>query len=93
MFLLLKILTKVTSSWNIEGNFFLMKRHYNWKRSIKNMMKDALCSFSDSKTNKCGMLLNLSVSVYAQTCVNLRRNQMIYAHNIYLGVRLTQKYL
>ena len=27
-----------------------------------------------------------SVSVYAQTCVNLRRNQAIYAHNIYLSI-------
>ena len=62
MFLLLKILKKVTSSWNIEENFFLMKRHYNWKRSIKNMMKDALCSSLDSKTNKCGKLLNLYCS-------------------------------
>ena len=34
-----------------------------------------------------------SVSVYTQTCVNLRRNQAIYAHIIYQGVRLTQKYL
>ena len=34
-----------------------------------------------------------SVSVYAQTCVNLRRNQAIYAHIIYQGIRLTQKYL
>ena len=34
-----------------------------------------------------------SVSVYAQTCVNLLQNQAIYAHIIYQGVRLTQKYL
>ena len=28
-----------------------------------------------------------SVSVYAQTCVNLRRNQAIYAHIIHQGVK------
>ena len=35
--------------------------------------------------------LCISISVYAQVCVNLRQNQAIYAHNIYLGVRLTCK--
>ena len=34
-----------------------------------------------------------SVSVYAQMCVNLHQNQVIYANDIYLGVTLTQKYL
>ena len=33
-----------------------------------------------------------SVSVYAQTCVNLRRNLAIYAHIIYQRVSLTQNY-
>ena len=43
------------------------------------------------KIIQLGKILNsvpLSDAVF-----HLRRNQAIYAHNIYLGVRLTQKYL